>query len=147
MIAVVQRVSQASVYADNKEVSRIGDGMLILAGFFDDDTQEDVDLFVQKVIHLRIMADAEEKMNLSLMDTKGEVLLVSQFTLCGDVSYGRRPSFHKAMAPTGAQKLYHHAVEKLESAGITVKTGIFGKYMDVRLRNDGPVTLIINTRE
>lgn len=147
MIAVVQRVSQASVYADNKEVSRIGDGMLVLAGFFDDDTQEDVDLFVQKVIHLRIMADAEEKMNLSLMDTKGEILLVSQFTLCGDVSYGRRPSFHKAMAPAGAQKLYHYAVEKLESAGITVKTGIFGKYMDVRLRNDGPVTLIINTRE
>lgn len=146
MKAVIQRVSSAKVSVEGKAISKIGHGFVILMGIYEDDTQEDIQKFVQKVVNLRVMQDGD-KMTKSILDTGGEILLISQFTLCGDLSYGRRPSFHKAMKPQGAQKLYQNAVQLIEESGVEVRTGKFGHYMNVEIQNDGPVTIVMDTKE
>jgi len=146
MIALIQRVNKGVVNIHGKPYSSIGAGYVILLGIFEDDTEQDVNKLVDKIIGLRIMSDKEDKMNLSIMDVKGEILVVSQFTLCADVSGGRRPSFIKAKKPEEAEKLYKLFVEKLKQAGLNVKTGKFGEYMEVQIFNDGPVTIILNSK-
>ena len=148
MKAVIQRVARAHVSVERSVISKINHGYVILMGIYEGDVEKDIKLFVKKVAHLRIIQDTEsEKMNLSIIDSGGEILLISQFTLCGDLSYGRRPSFHKAMKPKGAQKLYQKAVQLFDELGIPVKTGKFGHYMDVEIHNDGPVTIIFDSKD
>ncbi|VXD19961.1 D-aminoacyl-tRNA deacylase [Marinoscillum sp. 108] len=146
MIAVIQRVSEASVTISNKEVSRISDGLLILLGIEEADNNEDIDWLTKKVANLRIFSDEEEKMNLSLLDIGGEVLVVSQFTLHALTKKGNRPSYIRAASPDVAIPLYEAFVKKMESFGRPVLTGEFGGDMKVGLVNDGPVTIIIDTK-
>lgn len=146
MIAVIQRVTQASVSIPTQSNS-ISHGYLILLGVADNDTSKDALLLANKTIKLRLMSDSQQKMNLSLTDSDGELLVVSQFTLLGDVSKGNRPSFVKAAPPSLAQKLYHEYVKIIKDAGLKVKTGFFGQYMQLNLINDGPTTIIINSKQ
>jgi len=146
LIAVIQRVSEASVTISNKEVSRISDGLLILLGIEEADNNEDIDWLTKKVANLRIFSDEEEKMNLSLLDIDGEVLVVSQFTLHALTKKGNRPSYIRAASPDVAIPLYEAFVKKMESFGRPVFTGEFGADMKVGLVNDGPVTIIIDTK-
>lgn len=146
MIAVIQRVSEASVTISNKEVSRISNGLLILLGIEEADNDEDIDWLTKKVANLRIFSDEEGKMNLSLLDIGGEVLVVSQFTLHALTKKGNRPSYIRAASPDVAIPLYEAFVKKMESFGRPVFTGEFGADMQVGLVNDGPVTIIIDTK-
>ncbi len=144
MVALVQRVRHASVRVGEETVGSIGPGMLILLGVHEGDTVEEAAWLARKCANLRIHADAEGKMNLSITDTGGEALVVSQFTLYGDVVRGNRPSFDRAAGPTEAEALYEHFVERLDAqVRPPVRTGLFGAVMDVELTNDGPVTLWI----
>lgn len=147
MIAVVQRVRKAAVKIEGDTYSQISLGYLILLGIFGQDGEEEVKKLSEKIINLRIMADDQGKMNLSLKQVKGEVLVVSQFTLCADLNYGRRPSFIRAKKPAEAEKLYNVFVDQIKKSGIVVKTGKFGQYMEVQLTNDGPVTIIIDSEQ
>ncbi len=147
MISLIQRVTKAAVHVKNETISEIGGGYAILLGIFEDDTIEDIEKSVKKIVHMRIMSDDQDKMNKSILDTNGEILLVSQFTLCGDISGGRRPSFIKAKKPDEAEKLYQTMIHKIASFGITVKTGKFGHYMDVEIHNDGPVTMLVDSKK
>jgi len=146
MIAVIQRVKTAKVLINNQIYSQIKKGYTILVGFCQEDTQQSVEKMAQKIAHLRVMADENGKMNLSIIDTKGEILLVSQFTLCADTNQ-RRPSFLSAKNPKEAKKLYQLFVEKLQKKNIPVKTGKFGHYMTVEIVNDGPVTIIMDSKK
>jgi len=145
MRLVVQRVSSAavSVSGSNKLVGEIGKGFFVLAGVGKKDTREDVDVLVKKLAKLRIMADRDGKMNLSLSDVGGKVLVVSQFTLFADTSKGNRPSFFGAADPKKAGGLYEYFVERLREEGIGVETGNFGDYMKIEASLDGPVTLLL----
>lgn len=143
MRAVIQRVKKAQVKIKEKIVSKIGRGLLVFLAIRDDDTEEKLDWLAEKVANLRIMADEQDKMNLSVLETKGEILVVSQFTLYGDCQKGRRPSFVKAAEPKKAQEFYNLFIKKLKNYGLRVKEGIFGARMQVELINDGPVTIII----
>lgn len=147
MIAVVQRVSEAAVRVDGEEVARIGGGLLVLVGAVGGDTERDVEFLARRLVHLRIFPDREDRMNLSLLDAGGEVLLVSQFTLAGDTRRGRRPSFAAAAAPEIAEPLIEELVAGIRERGATVRTGVFGATMQVDLVNDGPVTLLLDSRE
>lgn len=147
MVALIQRVSAGKVLIEDKVFSQIGKGYVILLGIFKEDTEEDVHKLSEKISTLRIMSDEDNKMNLSISDIKGELLVVSQFTLVADLTYGRRPSFIKAKKPEEAEKLYKLFVENLEGKGIPVKTGKFGAYMTIELSNDGPVTIIADSKE
>lgn len=147
MLAVVQRVAQAQVSIDEKIVSRINKGFVVLLGVIQGDQQADLDYLVKKVANLRIMADQDQKMNLNLKDSSGEVLVVSQFTLAGDVSQGNRPSFIKAADPKEAEKYYNLFVKSLKNLGLKTATGRFGAYMELTLTNDGPTTIIIDSRK
>jgi D-aminoacyl-tRNA deacylase len=138
--ALVQRVSDASVTVDGKEVSRIGPGLLVLLGIRRGDTEADADRIASKLLALRVFEDDEGKMNLSIRDAGGEILCVSQFTLYGDTRKGNRPSFVDAAPPDEAEPLYERVRETLAARG-----GIFGARMAVALTNDGPVTLLIET--
>ena len=146
MIAVIQRVTQASVSVPTQEYS-IGHGYLVLLGVAQGDTLTDARLLANKTIKLRLMPDSQQKMNLSLTDVNGELLVVSQFTLLGDASKGNRPSFVKAAPPSLAQKIYHEYVEIIKNAGLKVKTGFFGQYMQLSLINDGPTTIILDSKQ
>ncbi len=146
MITVIQRVSQASVSVEGKEISRIGKGLLALVGVSKDDTPEDAQYIVSRLPVLRIFADENDKMNKSLLDIHGELLLVSQFTLLGDIYQGRRPSFTQAAPPAQAIPLLEQVKQGIENQGITVKEGQFGAMMEVRLLNDGPVTFVIDSK-
>jgi len=146
LIAVIQRVSEASVTISNKEVSRISNGLLILLGIEEADNDEDIDWLTKKVANLRIFSDEEGKMNLSLLDIGGEVLVVSQFTLHALTKKGNRPSYIRAASSDVAIPLYEAFVKKMESFGRPVLTGEFGADMQVGLVNDGPVTIIIDTK-
>jgi D-tyrosyl-tRNA(Tyr) deacylase len=128
------------VDSEGKEVSSIGKGLSVLLGVKKGDTEKDADYIADKILHLRIFEDEAGKLNLSLLDIKGELSIVSQFTLYGDARHGRRPSFTEAEAPDKADALYRKVVEKCESEGLTVGTGVFRTYMKVALENDGPVT-------
>jgi D-tyrosyl-tRNA(Tyr) deacylase len=145
MRAVVQRVSRASVTVGGEVVGRIGRGLLVLLGVGQEDAEADAAYLAQKIIGLRIFEDAEGKMNLALADVGGGLLVVSQFTLCGDFRKGRRPSFVAAAEPSRADALYQHFVEAARSAGVAVETGRFRAQMDVELLNDGPVTLLLDS--
>jgi len=145
MISLIQRVTQAAVYIDNTCFSEISHGAAILVGIYESDTKGDVEKSVNKILNLRIMSDEEDKMNRSILDTKGEILLVSQFTLCADITGGRRPSFIKAKKPEEARVLYEYMIELLKKQGVIVKTGKFGNYMDVQIHNDGPVTILVDS--
>jgi len=143
MRAVVQRVKGSSVKVDGDIVGKIDAGLLVLLGIAKEDTIQDIDYLADKIINLRIFEDEKSKMNKSLLDSGGEMLVVSQFTLLGDCSKGRRPSFTDAADPEKANQLYEKFVEKIRSYGIKVETGVFRAMMDVALINDGPVTLIV----
>ncbi len=147
MIALIQRVSKGKVIISNEIYSEIGPGYVILLGIFEDDNEKGVEKLIDKIINLRIMSDQEGKMNKSILETEGEVLVVSQFTLAADLSAGRRPSFIKAMKPDQAEKLYELFVKKLKEKNITVKTGEFGARMEVQIFNNGPVTIIVDSQK
>ncbi|NND72474.1 MAG: D-tyrosyl-tRNA(Tyr) deacylase [Rhodothermales bacterium] len=144
MKALVQRVKRASVTVDGAVVGQIGPGMLILFGVHKSDTEDELQWLVRKCAALRIFPDDDMKMNRSIMDVRGEILVVSQFTLYGSVERGNRPSFEQSGRPELAEPLYNQFVEMLaEISGVPVQTGVFGAMMDVELVNDGPVTLSI----
>ena len=146
MKAVVQRVSESSVTIDNEVAGKIGAGLLVLLGVAVEDTEKEADYLAEKIINLRIFSDENGKMNLSLHDIGGEMLVVSQFTLLGDCRKGRRPSFIAAAGPEMGNALYAYFVDYMRQKGITVATGRFGAMMDVSLVNDGPVTLILESK-
>jgi len=147
MIAVIQRVSKASVTIENKKVASIKSGLLILLGIIDDDTQEDINWLSNKIVNLRIFGDENEVMNNSLSNTNGDAIVVSQFTLHASTKKGNRPSYIKAAKPDVAIPLYENFVNQLEKdLGKKVQTGQFGADMKVDLLNDGPVTIIIDTK-
>ena len=146
MRLVIQRVLEASVKVDGEELGRVGQGYMVLCGVEDGDTMEDVKYCVEKTVGLRIFEDDAGKMNRSIMDAGGAVLAISQFTLHGDVRHGRRPSFIRAARPETAVPLYDAYCEGLRAAGLQVETGRFGADMKVSLINDGPVTLLIDSR-
>ena len=147
MKAVIQRVKSASVSVDDKIIGEIATGFLILLGVEQSDTQDDLNYLVKKTIGLRIFKDDNKNMNLSIKDVGGEALVVSQFTLCADTSRGRRPSFIKAANPEQAESMYQQFCEQLTMNNLSVQTGKFGAMMDVSLVNDGPVTIILDSRE
>jgi D-tyrosyl-tRNA(Tyr) deacylase len=145
MRAVVQRVSEASVTVDGRPVSAIGPGLLVLLGVGKEDAEADADYLADKVVNLRIFEDDAGQMNRSVLDMKGAILVVSQFTLYGDVRRGRRPGFSAAAAPEEANRLYRYFVTRVAAGGLEVKEGIFRALMDVRLVNHGPVTLLLDS--
>ena len=142
MKLVIQRVSKAKVTAGKKTIGQIGKGYLVLVGFRVGDSEKEIIKMAKKLINLRIMADKDKRMNLSLADTHGELLLVSQFTLYADTS-SRRPGFTKAAKPDTAKKFFRQFVKKCQKSGIKIQTGEFGAYMQVEIFNDGPVTIIL----
>lgn len=147
MRAVVQRVKKASVKVENEVIGEIGEGLLILLGVEDEDKDEDIKYLAEKVSNLRIFEDSEGKMNLSLVDVKGEMLVVSQFTLYGDCRKGRRPNFMMAAKPDYANEMYIKFVEECRKYIDKVETGQFQAEMDVELVNSGPVTLLIDSKK
>lgn len=147
MIAVLQRVSRAEVRVEGETVGRVERGFLALVGAVDGDDGGDAEFLAGRIVHLRVFPDDDGKMNRSLLDVGGAVLVVSQFTLAGDTRKGRRPSFVRALRPDRAEPLIERLVAALERFDVPVATGRFGAHMDVELVNDGPVTLLLDTRE
>lgn len=147
MRAVIQRVSQSNVTVEDRIVGEIDAGFLVLLGVGRDDTREDADYLAEKIINLRIFTDDHGKMNLSIKDTGGAMLVVSQFTLFGDVRRGRRPSYTDAAEPEKANELYKYFVERIRANDIRTETGIFQAMMHVSLINDGPVTILLDSRK
>jgi D-tyrosyl-tRNA(Tyr) deacylase len=147
MRAVVQRVTRASVKVDNEITGEIGSGLLVLLGVTQQDTEADADYLAEKIAGLRIFEDDAGKMNLSVADTGGAVLAVSQFTLFGDVRRGKRPSFDAAARPERARELYEYFVERVRAAGLRCETGRFQAMMDVEMVNSGPVTILLDSKK
>ena len=143
MKLLIQRVKHASVTIDGKLYSSIDKGILALVGIEKGDTEEVIEKLAKKVVNLRIFPDENDKMNRSLIDVKGEMLIVSQFTLCGDCRKGTRPSFDKSAPPDTAKNLYEQFIKNINEYGIKTGTGVFGAMMDVELINDGPVTFML----
>ena len=146
MRAVIQRVKSAAVYVDGRITGKIGYGLLVLLGVGTGDGEKDIAYMVSKLPDLRIFEDASGKLNLSLREIRGEMLMVSQFTLYGDCRKGRRPSFTDAEEPSEAKRLYEQLILKIREQGVTVETGEFQAKMEVHLINDGPVTLLLDSR-
>ncbi len=147
MKTLLQRVTEASVSIAGELVGRIGQGLVVFVGVADGDTEKDAQYLAQKTVNLRIFADEEGKFNLSILDIKGELLLVSQFTLLADARKGRRPSFVEAAPPERAEELFNYFVEQASATGLKVETGCFQQYMQVEIHNDGPVTILLDSRE
>ena len=147
MRAVVQRVNQASVCVDDQICGAIGPGLLVLLGVGENDSEKDAALLADKIANLRIFDDGQGLMNLSLLETQGEMLVVSQFTLFGDCRKGRRPSYSTAAPPAAAEGLYEQFIRETRARQITVATGIFQAMMTVTLVNNGPVTLLLDTKK
>lgn len=147
MKAVVTRVSSASVKVDEVIIGKIEKGFLVLLGIDEEDTEKELNELAEKICGVRIFSDAQGKMNLDLKQVNGKLLVVSQFTLCADVSHGRRPSFSKAMKPDKAKEFYEKFLEICHSKGFETEHGIFGADMKVESVNDGPVTLLFDTKE
>lgn len=145
MRAVVQRTTGSRVLVNNQEIARIDKGLMVLLGIKKGDSNRDADYLMDKIINLRIFPDENDKMNLSLLDIGGEVLLVSQFTLCGDTRKGRRPSFSDAELPDAALPLFEYCTAQLQQAGVNVQTGEFGADMSVEIDNDGPCTILLDS--
>ncbi len=146
MIAVLQRVSRASVKVDGRITGAIDSGLVVLLGVHRTDIESDAKFLVEKSANLRIFSDSAGKMNLSLLDTGGSALVISQFTLVGDWRKGRRPSFIGAAPPEQGERLYEHFIAGLREQGVSVETGVFGAMMDVELVNDGPVTFVLDSK-
>ena len=146
MRAVIQRVKESSVTVKNEIIGKIGRGLLILLGVANEDKANDAEYLADKITNLRIFEDDKGKMNRSLLETGGEMIVVSQFTLLGDCRKGRRPSFVNAADPEKANKLYEHFIKEVRQKGVSVKTGRFRAMMEVSLINDGPVTIILENR-
>jgi D-tyrosyl-tRNA(Tyr) deacylase len=144
MLAVLQRVGSSSVHVEGREVAAIGKGINLLLGVLEGDTEADADKLLSKILTLRIFADEAGKMNRSLLDIGGELLVISQFTLAADVKKGRRPSFDAAARPARAETLYRYFIDRA-SGSVPVRHGVFGAHMDVRIANDGPVTIVIDS--
>ena len=147
MRVLLQRVTKAGVQVEGENIATIGSGLLLLLGVAHLDTRDDADWLVEKISNLRIFTDDSDKMNLSVTDIGGEVLVVSQFTLYGDCRKGRRPSFSQASEPALANELYEYFQERLQARGLKVASGRFGAHMEVSLQNDGPVTFILDSPE
>ncbi len=147
MKALLQRVTGASVSIAGEVVGRIGQGLVVLVGVASGDTEKDAQYLVQKTVSLRIFPDERGRFNLSALDIKGELLVVSQFTLLADTRKGRRPSFTKAAPPAQAEALFERFVEQAGATGLKVETGRFQQYMQVEIHNDGPVTIMLDSRE
>jgi len=145
--ALLQRVTKASVSIAGEVVGTIGQGLVVFVGVASGDTEKDAQYLAQKTVNLRIFADEEGKFNLSALDIKGELLLVSQFTLLADTKKGRRPSFVEAALPEQAEKLFNYFVEQIYTTDLKVETGRFQEYMHVEIHNDGPVTILLDSRE
>ena len=145
MRAVFQRVKEASVFVGSCEIASIGVGGLVFLGVGKNDTDKDIFYMAEKIAGLRVFPDDQGRMNLSLVDISGEVLVVPQFTLYGDVKKGKRPGFDAAALPEKGEEFYMKVVNAIRSMGLTVKTGVFGEHMEVRLTNDGPVTILISS--
>ena len=147
MKALSQRLNRASVSVAGEEVGRIGPGLVVLIGVAVGDTEKDAQYLMQKIVNLRIFADGEEKFNLSALEVRGELLMISQFTLLADTRKGRRPSFIAAAPPAEAGNLFNYTVELARGSGLKVATGRFQQYMQVEIHNDGPVTVMLDSRE
>ena len=147
MRALVQRVTNASVAVGPEEVGRIGPGLVVLLGIAQGDAEPDADYLTEKLVNLRIFADAQGKFNLSALETTAELLVVSQFTLYAETRRGRRPSFTQAAGPDEAQRLYQYVVEACRKSGLRVAAGRFQEHMLVSLENDGPVTLMLDSAD
>ncbi|MBF6625920.1 D-aminoacyl-tRNA deacylase [Tuanshanicoccus lijuaniae] len=146
MRVIIQKVTSSQVTVDNEVVGKSGVGLLLLVGVTHDDQAEDIDYCVRKIINMRIFEDENQKMNLSLKDVNGSILSISQFTLYADTKKGNRPSFVHAAKPEQANALYEQFNEQLRQAGVVVETGVFGAMMEVSLVNDGPVTIILDSK-
>ena len=146
MIAVVQRVKEANVSVAGQVIGSCGQGLMVLLGVANDDDEQDASILCQKLIKLRIFTDENDKMNLSVRDISGSVLVVSQFTLLADTTHGNRPSFTAAGEPERAKKLYEYFVDLIKTESIPVETGEFGADMQVTIVNDGPVTIILDSK-
>ncbi len=146
MRVVLQRVKHAKVTVDSEITGQIEKGFVLLVGFTHDDTEADVEYLAKKIPQLRVFEDEQGKMNVSLLDVGGKILSISQFTLYGDTKKGRRPNFMAAAKPDQANRLYEYFNQVLREQGLTVETGVFGAMMDVELVNDGPVTLILDSK-
>ena len=147
MKALLQRVTEASVSVAGEAVGRIGQGLAVFVGVADGDTEKDAQYLAQKTASLRIFSDEGGRFNLSALDINGELLVVSQFTLLADSRKGRRPSFVEAAPPAQAEELFNHFVEQVRATGLKVATGRFQQYMQVAIHNDGPVTILLDSRE
>ena len=147
MRAIVQRVSSSKVEVDNKIIGQIDKGFNVLVGISKEDTIEDLNYIKDKILNLRIFEDESEKMNLSLLDIKGEILVISQFTLYGDCRKGRRPNFMNAEGGDKAKELYDTFVELLKMSELKIETGEFGADMKVDIQNDGPVTIMLDSKK
>lgn len=144
MKIVLQRVSEASVLVNNEQIGSIGNGLMLLVGVHEDDTEEQMQWLADKIFKLRVFDDKDGKMNLSVQDVEGEILVVPQFTLYGDYKSGNRPSYFEAAGPGKAESLYEDMISYFKKhSDLNIETGQFGAYMDVRLHNDGPVTLVM----
>ncbi|MFW5727136.1 MAG: D-aminoacyl-tRNA deacylase [Spirochaetota bacterium] len=147
MRAVVQRVRTCSVSVDQKTVGQIDKGLLVYLGVEKEDTDEDMQYLVDKVSGLRIFSDSDGKMNLSVQDIQGQILAVSQFTLCADTRKGRRPSYNNAASPQMGEQYYNRFIDAVRAKGIKVETGVFGAKMQVKYTNDGPVTILLDSHK
>ena len=147
MIAVIQRCSRGKVTVSEKVVGEIAHGLVILLGVQKDDIENDADFLVNKISGLRVFSDENDKMNLSIKDVDGSALVISQFTLCGDLKKGRRPSFVNAAPPEDGNRLYEYFMAELNQSGVQVQSGEFGARMNVELVNDGPVTFVLNSKD
>ena len=147
MIAVIQRAKSGSVSVDEKIISQIKLGFVILLGVTDEDDETDADYLAGKISHLRVFDDKDKKMNLSIQDVKGSALVISQFTLCADTHKGRRPSFIHAASPEKGNTLYEYFIAQIENNGVPVKSGKFGAMMNVNLINEGPATFVLDSKQ
>ena len=147
MKALLQRVTEASVSVGGEVVGRIGQGLVVFVGVASGDTEKDAQYLAQKTVNLRIFSDEEGRFNLSALDIKGELLVVSQFTLLADTRKGRRPSFIEAAPPAQAEEIFERFVEQARATGLRVETGRFQQYMQVEIHNDGPVTILLDSRQ
>ena len=146
MKALLQRVTGASASVVDEVVGRIGSGLVVFVGVAGEDTEKDGQYMVRKTVSLRIFSDEEGRFNLSALDIKGELLVVSQFTLLANTSKGRRPSFIEAAAPARAEQIFERFVEQARASGLRVETGRFQQYMQVEIHNDGPVTILLDSK-
>ncbi|MDV4101584.1 D-aminoacyl-tRNA deacylase [Elizabethkingia anophelis] len=146
MKVVIQRVSESEVVVENQSVGKIGKGFMLLIGIDENDEKQDADWLVQKILNLRVFGDEEGKMNLSIVDIKGDLLCISQFTLIADYKKGNRPSFIKAAKPDKAIPLFEYFKEEITKSGLKTESGIFGTDMKVSLINDGPVTIVMDSK-